>query len=594
MKRAASGRGPGRRHAGWLACIAVGASAQAHALDTTVSGRITFGSVLRLEAADPNLLTALNAPLVGLAGAASGSNADDADLNWRRHDLVSTALKGTIEVGARAKDFSALVRIKAWHDFTQANRNRPWGNALNGFTANRPLDDAGAASLSKFSGVALMDAWVQQTVDVGSARLTGRIGQQTLAWGERGTVAGGLEALNARDGPAVRRAGATAQETRVPAPLLFARLELTPALAVEGFVGARFKPAALDMCGTFWALSDYLAQGCDAVMAGLPVLNDRARVRTGALLKRLPTPDVLDHDAGLAVLWKTFGAEFGLHHARYTWRTPMPSLRRTSRAGPPIVPGDPGGGNMAFFTKYPENIALTALTFARKRGAVTVFGEVSYRPRAPFMLSPGDVLPPFLSATAPALLRQSADQVAPGGVFHGFDLHPLAQFQLGLQREGKAGATPVSGTVEVVAKHAMGLPDQVLRRYGRADLFGMGPVFGNCVVTTGRPTLQCTQAGYSTSDAWGYRLRVEARWPALAPDWAPGLAATASAAFVHDVKGWSGDFLLNQGRKSLTMGARFEYRQRYLFEVAWLPIWGGDYNAFSDRDTLALAAGIKF
>jgi hypothetical protein len=60
------------------------------------------------------------------------------------------------------------------------------------------------------------------------------------------------------------------------------------------------------------------------------------------------------------------------------------------------------------------------------------------------------------------------------------------------------------------------------------------------------------------------------------------------------VKGWSGDFLLNEGRKSLNLGVRLEYRQRYLLDVSWLPLWGGDYNAFSDRDTLALAAGVKF
>jgi len=586
--------GPERERAGWLACAAMAACGDAHALDTLISGRVMFGSVMRLEAADPNLLTALNAPLISLAGYASGSNADDANQNWRRHDLVSTALKGTVDVAANAADFSALLRIKAWHDFTLTDRNRPWGNAPSGFAAHAPLDDRGGAGLSRFSGVALMDAWVQNSVDLGSVRLTGRLGRQTLAWGQRGTVAGGLEALNARDGPALRRAGATAQETRAPAPMLFARLALAPALAFEGFVGGRFRPAALDMCGTFWSLSDYLAQGCDVVMAGLPVLNDRARVRTGALLKRLPTPDVRDRDAGVAVLWKAWGADFGLHHARYTWRTPMPGLRRASRTGPAILPGDPDGRNMAYFTEYPENIAITALTFSRKTGATTTFGELSYRPRAPFMLSPGDVLPPFLSATVPALLRQAADQVAPGGLFHGFDLHPVAQAQFGVQHEATVGGTPVSGTAEVVAKHAMGLPDQALRRYGRADLFGVGPVFGACTVTTARPALQCSLSGYSTSNAWGYRLRIEARWPDIAPTLAKGLAATASAAFVQDVKGWSGDFLLSEGRKSLNLGVRLEYRQRYLLEVAWLPLWGGDYNAFSDRDTLALAAGVKF
>ena len=63
------------------------------------------------------------------------------------------------------------------------------------------------------------------------------------------------------------------------------------------------------------------------------------------------------HDAGVAVLWNVLGTDVGLYQARYTWRTPMPGLRRASRAGPPIIPGDPDGRNMAFFTEYPERIA---------------------------------------------------------------------------------------------------------------------------------------------------------------------------------------------------------------------------------------------
>jgi len=576
-----------RRQAGLvLACLCV----NAQAIETTVTGRVTFGTVMRLEAADQNLLTSLNAPLVGLAGYASGSNADDANLNFRRHDAVSTALKAYVDITAEEAELRARVRVKGWRDTALEDHDRPWGNAPNGYTPGAPLSDTGAANLSKFSGVALMDAYLQDSVTLNGMRLLGRVGQQGLAWGERSGAGGGLDALNARDLPALHRAGATPQETRVPQPMGFARFEPTPTVAIEGFFATSFKPTALDECGTYWAISDYLAQGCNAVMAGVPVLNDRARVGTGGVLRRLPTPTPDGHDAGVAVFWKVAGIDLGVYQARYTWRTPMPSLRRSTRVGPPIVPGDPDGKNMAFFTEYPEHIDITALTIAHKRGNTTLFGEASYRPRAPFMLSPGDVLPPFLSPTVPALLRGDANAVPPGGIFHGFDFHPVAQLQFGVQQDGHVGATFVSGTMEVVAKHAIGLPDPAVRRYGRPDLFGIGPVFGACVVTTATPALQCTQSGYATSDALGYRLRAEARWPALAPD----LAASVNALFTHDVKGWSGDFLLNQGRKTLNLALRFEYRQRYLAEVSWQPNWGGDYNPLSDRDVLALAVGVQF
>ena len=73
-----------------------------------------------------------------------------------------------------------------------------------------------------------------------------------------------------------------------------------------------------------------------------------------------------------------------------------------------------------------------------------------------------------------------------------------------------------------------------------------------------------------------------------------GLAASASLTFAHDVKGWAGDFLLNEGRKTANLALRFEYRQRYLFEMQYLPGWGGDYNQVADRDVAALAAGVRF
>jgi hypothetical protein len=148
----------------------------------------------------------------------------------------------------------------------------------------------------------------------------------------------------------------------------------------------------------------------------------------------------------------------------------------------------------------------------------------------------------------------------------------------------------LAASAEVVGKRALGLPDQSVMRYGRADIFGVGAINGNCVVNTGNGARQCSMRGYATSSAWGYRLRLDARLPALAPY----LAGSASALFVHDVKGWSGDLLLNEGRKSLNLALRLEYRQRYLAELGYQPSWGGDYHQAADRDTASVALGVRF
>jgi hypothetical protein len=343
-------------------------------------------------------------------------------------------------------------------------------------------------------------------------------------------------------------------------------------------------------------MSDYLVDGCDRVMTGHPMVSDRARMPLGAYQKRLPTPKPGSREFGLAATWRRGdGTEFGLYHARYNARTALPSLRRSSRpAGPALLPGDPDGRNMAYFTEYAEGLRITAATFARKRASTTVHGEVSYRPALPFMLAPGDVLPPFMSDTTPSLLRARADAVPPGGIFRGYDLYAMWQAQAGVRHEWTAARMQLAFGAEAVGKHARGLPDPSLLRYGRADIFGVGPIRGKCAGSTRDAARQCSLRGYATPDAWGYRLRLDARLARPAPELAPWLAASASLLFVHDVKGWSGDLLLNEGRKSANLALRFEYRQRYLMELGYQPSWGGEYNAAADRDTASVALGLRF
>ncbi len=568
-------------------------AAPAGAADIKASGRIMAGHIVRVQERDPHLLTGVNAAAIGLTGRGSGGNADDANSNYARGDAASRAVKAIAEVSAVEGTWSGLLRAKAWHDAGLNRDGRPWGNVPSSYAAGQPLSDSGAPRRARFSGVALLDAWVQGRFMPAAMPVTLRLGQQTLAWGERALAPGGLEALNPRDAPGLHRAAPVQAETMVPRPMLFARLEPASGFGVEGYYQPGFRPSALDVCGTLWSMSDYLVEGCDKVMSGQPAVSDRARLPLGAYQKRLPTPHPEAGEFGLGLTWRQFGTdlEIGFYHARSNARTALPSLRRSSRPnGPALIAGDPDGRNMAYFTEYPEGLRISALTLAHKLGATSVYGELSYRPGTPFMLAPGDVLPPFLNATAPALLRARANAVAPGAIFHGYDLYAVWQAQLGARREWQWGGVKLAGAAEVVGKHARDLPDPAVMRYGRADIFGVGPVNGQCTVTTGDAARQCSLRGYASPDAWGYRLRLDARLPPLGPQ----LAASASLLFVHDVEGWSGDLMLNEGRRSMNLALRFEYRQRYLAELGYQPSWGGDYHQAADRDTASFALGLKF
>ena len=592
---------PGRlaQRAGALTLVAL-CSAQACAAgqaEIRTSGSITYGQVVRVQQRDPGLLFGPNAAAIGVRGSGGGSNADDANTNYGRHDAASRAIKGWFEVSATQAGWSALLRVKAWRDVGLLHDARPWGNLANAYAAGQPLSDAGAPRLSRFSGVVLLDAWLQGRMQAGDVKLMGRIGQQTLAWGTHSLSPGGLEALNPRDLPAQRRAGSVPAETVVPRPMLFGRIEPRPGFGLEAFYQSGFRPTAFDMCGTLWSMSDYLVDGCNRVMAGAPFVSDRARMPLGAYIARLPTPKPAGAEFGFAATWSTglAGTTFGLYHARHHARAALPVLRRSLRpGGPALIAGDPDGANMAYFTEHAERLRISALTVTHQAGPATLQGELSYRPAATFMLAPGDVLPPFLNAGAPSQLRARADAVAPGGVFRGYDLHPMWQAQLGLRSEAAWGGLPLATGVEVVGKRAQGLPAPDVLRYGRADVFGVGPVAGACTVTTADAARQCSLRGYVTPQAWGYRLRLDARLPSSWTGSSPQLQGAASVVFAHDVRGWSGDFLLNEGRKTLGLGLRFEYRQRYLAEFGYSPGWGGDYHAAADRDTASLALGLKF
>ena len=562
------------------------------AFDITTSGRAVFGSSYRLEAADPVMLNTANAALAGLLGlTTNGANSDDGNTNFRRGDATSTALKAYLDFNAKDGDLTALLRVKAWYDYALKKQPRAFGNVGNNYVAGLPLSDRGADPLSRFSGVAAGDAWVQQRFANGLLR----VGQQSLSWGDRASFIGGLQALNPTDFPALHRPGATPQEIKVPVPMLFGRFEPARGVAVEGFWQTHFRPEALDQCGTFYAINDWAPSGCDKVFAGLPAGNDKVRTGTGGYLKRIDDP--LPHDRsqyGLAVLWTadSLATDFGLYGARYTSRKSNGVLQKTTRTvGAPLIPGDPDGKNVLYFSEYPDGIELYGATFNRKRGATTVYGEATYRLNQPIAYGPGDALGAFVSTTAPSLLRAVASATPPGGYFHAIDRFRVSQAQVGVQHEWVgAGGIAYSGMAEAVVKHVFDLPQQGTLRYGRADQYGLGAIGAICASTTTSPDKQCSQDGYVTSHSWAWRLRLDARLGEVAP----ATTAAVSATFTNDVKGWSGDFFINEGRQSLNLALRFEFQKRYSAELVFMPVWGGDYNPQHDRDQFAMAVGVKF
>jgi len=382
------------------------------------------------------------------------------------------------------------------------------------------------------------------------------------------------------------------QETRIPVPQVFLRLGVSKSTQVEGFYQFHFERNAPNHCGTFYSAEDYLSEGCNAVTLGNG--SDRTALATGNFLPRAPT--VLASNAGqggLAVLhnvddWQT---RFGLYATQFHSRAGFSGVSKSLRgSAAPFIPGDPGGLNAKYFTEFPEDIHMVGGTFETKVKGGTVFGELTYRPNQPLQYNAADIVAAAVSNVAPTPLRARMNALGPGGTLNGFERHKNVQLQLGQtgQVPKVLGAAGLSWGAEVVYKGVPDLPDPSQARFGRSDIFGQGPVNGVCPPPA--VPLQCTNDGYVSRHAWGYRVFGGLRYANVAD----GVDLTPSVLLGQDVRGWSGDGGILEGRKLALAALRANFRSGFVAEIAWIPTWGGAYNNQRDRSAVQVFVGQKF
>ena len=587
-----------------LAAAAAPAFSQEYQLgDVHISlhGAADYGTAIRTNDVDPQLVTIPNAKVLGIRSVGNTRNSDDGELNFRKPgEAVSTVLKGWVSLEARYHDLGVFVRGKGWYDFTLSDHAVPWGNYPNGLTSNTTLSDRGFDSRAKFSGAALQEAYVFGGTDIAGHQLDVRVGNQLIPWGLPSVFPGGLSVLNPIDIPALRRPGAFAEETPIPFPAVFARFAATPKLSVEGFWQFGEGRNVYDGCGTFYA-SDYFPQGCNYVLVGGSFASpDPVLLRQGAFITRAPTPgnsEVGQGGIGAKYTVDQLNSEFGAYYAHYNSRNALPEITRTFRtsAATPFITGNPDGGNPVFRTVYVPDVDLFAVNWqAKLPSKTTLAAEYVFRPNQPIGLPAGEELTAAVSAAAPSLLRASFNTLAPGAFYQGYDRHETGSLSVAAaqQFDNVAGAKIAVLGAEFGARQVYDLPDPNVRRYLRADTFGSGPVKGVCLPPTpGVLYTGCTLSGFVTKFAWGFRIRGSL---AYTIESVPGLDFIATASYGKDISGWSYDGTFNQGRNVATVGVRSEYKKSYFGEIVYAPTWGGAFNASRDRSVVLASIGARF
>lgn len=562
-----------------------------------ISGAAYLGVAVRTQDPDRELLPNVNSARVGIVGGAvsqtAGRNQDDGNLNYKRGDRVAEVAKAYLTLDYKWRDYGIVASGKAWYDYATARLGVPWGNSVNGYAAGEPLSDAGAMRLSKFNGAVIDNLYGHGRNRLGDVTVDWIVGNQKLDWGNRYYVFGGLRDLNPLDlSAAFRPAVDRDQETRIAFPALFARVALPgDETSVEGFYQLRFRSNAPNECGTFFAQLDFVSEGCTKVFLAQN-LSDRTLLANNNYIKRAETVDPSDSgQGGIALKQKVakWNTEFGLYAAQFHSRSSFYSVIKSSRSGAPYVAGDADNRNPKYFTEYPEDIRMYGLTFDSKFRGGAVFGEFSYRPNQPLQYNSQDLIAAFTSTTAPTPLRARANAAALGSVFSGWERHDVMQLQLGASATVPQvlGAAALNVGGEVIFKRIPGLPDQSVTRFGRPDVFGQGPVNGVCPLAN---PVSCSNDGYVSKNAYGYRLRASLRYPNALP----GIDLIPSLFFGHDVSGWSNDGGIVEGRKLAILALTANFKDGLTAGVSWQPTWGGTYNNMRDRSTAQAYVGYKF
>jgi hypothetical protein len=564
-------------------------------IDVNFSGAATAGSEIRTAPRNPVLIFAPNGKKAGVpATATSGSNQDDGNLNFGPGSAVSTVTKAYATIDAHNQNFGVLVTAKVWGDFTEAYQDVLWGNYANGYTARSPLGTAGFDARDRPFGAAFQQAYAytKQKFE-GDVSFEGRIGEINVPWGLSTAIPGGLfYAVNAVDYSAVVRPGAQAAELTIPTPGMFGRLGfLQDKATLESFLLFQGPRSVVPGCGTFFSYADWAAPGCNNVFFS-PALPDPTSYATNFALDREAASNPNDANYGLGGTYKADSllTKFGLYYSHVDQPTPVGQTIKTLRTGSTyFIPGNPGGLNSAYNVAYLGAVDSATFNFTTQIQGTTLYGEYVFSPNKPVNYNAADLVFVVAGPQFPSPLRAIYNSLPLGGVVPGYDRLDVGNLVLGVRQVAPSVlyASTLTIGAEFGLKQVYDLPAGL--RFGRSEVFGQGPVAG--FACTGN-AVQCTQAGYVTANAAGYRVTAELRYDNVLT---PGLSVLPAIGLIQDISGWSYDGVFNQGRVVLPLRVRAEYGKKYFAEIVWAPaLQVATYDNTSDRQFVNFSAGIRF
>jgi hypothetical protein len=279
------------------------------------------------------------------------------------------------------------------------------------------------------------------------------------------------------------------------------------------------------------------------------------------------------------------------------------------------------------FWEYPEDIQIYGISAATNLLSWSTSAELSYQVDVPVMANGNDLIGAGILGIGPYRERASVVQAQSAGAYlTGYDRFNKTQFQVNAVKtfSNILGAESLL-VVGEIGSQWNNVPDYTKGgiRYGRGFMFGTasGPDYGPGGFPEGQPGLGaasqgnfcsptftgvpvpvpnslynpqpdgCTNDGFVTDVAWGYRLRLSADYNNVMDS---GVTVTPSVFWAHDVEGVSMDPTFIEDRMTLGLGLKFNYNKKYVLDVNYVSYRNGGFDPLFDRDYYSAAVSVTF
>jgi hypothetical protein len=279
------------------------------------------------------------------------------------------------------------------------------------------------------------------------------------------------------------------------------------------------------------------------------------------------------------------------------------------------------------FWEYPEDIQIYGISAATNLLSWSTSAELSYQVDVPVMANGNDLIGAGILGIGPYRQRAAAVQAQSVGTYlAGHDRFDKTQFQVNAVKtfSNILGAESLL-VVGEIGSQWNNVPDYTKGgiRYGRGFMFGTasGPDYGPGGFPEGQPGLGaasqgnfctptftgtpvpvpnslynpqpdgCTNDGFVTDVAWGYRLRFSADYNNVMDS---GVTVTPSVFWAHDVEGVSMDPTFIEDRMTLGLGVKFNYNKKYVLDVNYVSYENGGFDPLFDRDYYSAAVSVTF